>query len=173
MWVYAFDGTTFTRLTFNGAAPYGNAMSVAVTPSGSHVAVGLDTSPFIMVFAINGTTLTKVTTDGFTGVPQGSVRGLAWNAAGTVLAAAHWYTTNFSVYSFNGSVLTKMPDPATLPPANGYSVAVGPGTSPHITVGFQMAPSFYSYSLSGTTLTRASRSRGSPQRECRRRRLFL
>lgn len=149
--VYAFNGSTLTKIANPDVAVPGIGQSVAWSPDGAYLAVGHNTSPFVSVYAFNGTALTKIANPA---VLTGSAGlGVAWSPSGNVLAVAYANSSGLSLYSFNGTTLTSVATGAGAF-SGGNAVAFSPGGT-LLAVGVSgSGPTFLNlYSVNGTSLT--------------------
>lgn len=111
-----------TLLTDPGTLPPAAATVAKWSPTGEFLAVGHGTTPFITIYQLLGTTLTKLPNP-LTLTPT-AVRDLSWSACGDFLAVAYTRTvgnnTTVSVYQRQGN---------SFPVLGANPGAVGPGTS--------------------------------------------
>lgn len=151
--VYSISGSgvsvTFTQVTggdageFCNAADYptGNGRDVRFSWDGRYMAIAHDTSPFVTIYSINGTTFTKLANPGT--LPTGAGQGIAWSRDGGWLAVGHTTTPFVTIYAISGTTFTKQTNPGTLPTGNGWRVdftsdnqflAVAHTTTPFVTI---------------------------------------
>lgn len=156
-WIAFSNATTALRcmslnqgaLGLNFGAPLtavtaaGTISVIAWHPSGSYVAVGIGTTPFISVYPVSaGQLLSPVTTPA--SVPAAAVTGLAWSPSGDAICYATGTTPFLGGYPFtNGNFGTAYTAPGILPTA-GHGVAFHP-SGLLVAVGQDAAPGVAAY----------------------------
>lgn len=136
--------------------PSGNAnpgTAVAIHPNEKLLFLGQNGNPGQAVFRINED-------ETFTALPNlpsfdGRAVAAAFSADGTVLAIAHERSPFLTCYAVNAETetFTRIPNPATLPPALTRGVAVSDDGS-LVAVAHNTSPFFSVYSFNGSTLTK-------------------
>jgi WD40 repeat protein len=141
-----------------GTLPAGAAQCIAVHPSGSHVAVGHTTTPFISCYPINsGAFGTKLADPA--SVPAAQVNAVAWNPTGDFIAVASQTSPYLEIYPFDPftGFGAKLNNPAVLP-AGGPAAAKGKGVAWHpsgnyVAIGMTFSPYVSVYAFNRSTGT--------------------
>lgn len=149
--VYKKAGSVkFTNNPSSGANP---GTAVAIHPNEKLLFVGQSGSPGQALFRINED-------ETFTTLPNlssfdGRAISAAFSADGTLLAIAHERSPFLTCYAVNAATetFTRIPNPATLPPALARGVAVSADGS-LVAVCHNTSPFFSVYSFNGSTLTK-------------------
>lgn len=158
--MYNFDGATLTKFPNPTTLLPHTGMSLAFRPGPfNHLAVGHNNAPFVTVYSYApmgggfAGSINKVVADPAT-LPGGAGYNVAWSPNGRYLAVAHDNAPYLSVYSFDGTTLTKLANPTTLPtgPA-GLAVAWHPNGR-ILSVGSNGGTFLTNYLLSENTLTK-------------------
>ena len=102
---YKRSGDTFTKLTDPADMPTATVYSLSFDPSGSYLAVGMVTSPYLLIYKRSGDTFTKLTDPA--DMPTGRVKDLCWSSDGSYLLAAV-DQTNSLWYNRKGDAFTKV-----------------------------------------------------------------
>lgn len=126
------NGNTSTVLTNPLTLPAGAGKCIAVHPSGSHVAIGHSTTPFMSVYPYSGTGYSAKLTDPAT-VPAAAVTSLAFAPTGDYLAVASQTSPFLQVYPFDpvgNAIGTLVSSPSPLPAASsGPAGSLGRGVA--------------------------------------------
>lgn len=141
--------STLTKLTDGDTSQFANSADLptsngrisAFSWDGRFLAVGVDSTPFVFIYSVNGTTFTKLANPA--SLPAGGVQGLAFSRDGNYLACGHAITPFITIYSISGTTFTKLSNPATLPASTGAAVdftsdnqflAIAHTTTPFVTI---------------------------------------
>ena len=121
--------------------PPGNANKLAVHPSGDHVAVVTDASPYITIYRITSGKLIKLANPAT--LPNAAAKSCSYSSNGTYLAITTTTAPFLIIYKRSGDVYTKLTDPATAPTgsatgcswsSDGVYLAIAHSVSPYITI---------------------------------------
>lgn len=121
--------------------PPGNANKVASHPSGYHVAVCSDTSPYLRLYKNTAGKLVKLTDPA--SMPASAVKHVSYCPNGVYLAIVLVSSPFVIIYKRSGDVYTKLTNPVTLPTGstNGLSwspdgiyLSVAHSVSPYVTI---------------------------------------
>lgn len=140
---------TFTQLTggdageFCNAADYpaGNGRDAKFSWDGRYLAIAHDTTPFVTIYEVNGTTFTKLANPA--SLPAGNGQGIAWSRDGNWMVVGHSTTPFITIYAKSGNTFTKQTNPGTLPASSGWRVdmssdnqfiAIAHSTTPFVTI---------------------------------------
>lgn len=125
--IAAFDDEALGRCmdvsALPGGQPNGTVNAIEMSPDGTMLAVGISSSPFLIVYAT--ATWERLAISG--GNPAGIVRDISWSADGTRLALAHSTSPYITVYTV--ATWAKVSITGGLPPGNGYGVSWSPDGS--------------------------------------------
>lgn len=137
-----------------GILPSGAGYAVAWAPSSKQVLVGHVNSPYLAMYGFDGSLFTKHTNPINVAFP-GAVLGIAYNPVTDHCAFAHQGSPYLTVATVNagGTTMTKLANPATLPPAECWSVSWSPNGK-FLAVAHLVSPYVSVYSFDGTTLTK-------------------
>jgi hypothetical protein len=88
--MYSISNDTFTEVAGADIQPSADVTSVAISPDGTHLAVALSAAPFMELYSVSGTNLTKLANPAYT-LPAAGVKvefspdsqHLMWNRFGT------------------------------------------------------------------------------------------
>lgn len=145
---FSADVTNWSALSNPASLPLAPTTGgdLKFSPDGNFVAITQNfTTPYIDIYSISGTTLTKITTPPV--APAGGVNDVCWSPDSSVLLVAHATTPFITLYTVSGTgigaTFTKQSNIGTPPAgngvgvdwsANGLLVAVAHATTPFITV---------------------------------------
>lgn len=143
-----------SKVTNPTVQPTGLGLSVAWSPSGSHILVGHSNSPYISAYNWTGTGFgTKLANPAFPNrLPTGGVQGIAFSPNGAYVALAHANTPYITVYSWSAAGFgTIVPDPIASMAISGTpsDIAFSPDGS-FIAVSHQFAPFITIYNFNGS-----------------------
>lgn len=154
--IAARDGDVFTDL---GSVPY-TSWQPAWHPTLSLVAIGLNVSPYLVIYDLTSGTPVEVTAG--PNLPAAEVRAARWSPDGQYLALSLRSSPWIQVRRFVGGVFTKLTDPASLPGAESRAIAWSADSTRIIYVKTATGvPGYHLYSVSGTVVTRISTFTGS------------
>lgn len=136
---YTFSGSGFGTWTPNTSHVVNTSFAVSFNPSGSVVAVGSDSSPFLFAYPYSSGWGTKFTDPAS---PAAYPTGLGWHPTGNAVVTNVLGSPQIAAWPFSSGWGTRFANPATLPPSTGYSadfsrdggaVAVAHAGSPRVT----------------------------------------
>ncbi|CAB4166843.1 hypothetical protein UFOVP848_1, partial [uncultured Caudovirales phage] len=141
LYVYPWSASAgFGPAISPGVAPT-NPTSVAWSPDGNYIAVGLLATPYVTVYPWTGSAVSAKVADPGT-LATGQVNEIAWNPAGTYIAAAHASSPYITLWAWSGGAFgAKSANPGSLAAGEskslawsptGLSVAVASSTTPYI-----------------------------------------
>jgi WD40 repeat protein len=158
--VYSVNSSTgvLTKLTQPTLLPpsplSAGSRAISFSPDGTQLALTYpNNSPYLHVYDVSGTSVSKRTLSIATPPPAGGVC-LAYSPSGGHVVIGHQNTPFMSIYSISGSTYTKLANPSLLPASAVVDATYSPdgallavlhsGATPYLTV----------YSVSGTTYTK-------------------
>ena len=151
--IYERFRDSFIEIDLSDVEPSDQGNSVDWSHDGKYLAVGLASSPYLLILKRDGSKFTEL--DGPSTNPVGSSGGVSWSHDSRFLAVPHSGSPQVSIYERSGDSFSKLSNPAALPAGNGIAchfsdngkfIAVAHGTSPYVTI----------YEISGTTFTKLS-----------------
>lgn len=116
------DGTLTKVASPDVSLNGGNGL--AFSPDGGKLAVAQSGSPYVMLYGVGETTLTKLPNPDV--LPSGAGQGVAFSPDGKKLAVAQTGTPFLALYRMDDDALTKLPNPDVLPTNNGNGIAFTP-----------------------------------------------
>jgi WD40 repeat protein len=124
--VWKFAKGVASKLSDPNTMPPGSAYDAEWSPTGQHIAVAHNASPFISFYQFDETseTLSKIANPA--SLPAGQGNGVSWSPDGLTLAIALNVSPFVAVYDFTTGSPVKMSDPATLPAGASQSVSWSP-----------------------------------------------
>ena len=122
--IYSISGTTFTAI---GTAPTGMGASNGCdfSPDSSKLAVASDSSPYINIYDISGTTYAKLDNPGT--LPPDKAYDCEFASTGNQLAVAHKGSPYITLYGISGNTYSKVGNPPSLPIADAFGCAFSSG----------------------------------------------
>lgn len=107
--------------------PAGSINACAYSADGSLFAAVGNTSPYVSLWSVYGSTFTKLSSPAT--LPTGTALKCAFSPNGTYLAVAHFTSPYITIYKISGTTFTKLANPFALPGADAISVAWSPDSS--------------------------------------------
>ncbi|WP_145148471.1 tail fiber protein [Paenibacillus xylanexedens] len=148
--VYAY--TTFLNDNYIVNPPPSSIVNaVDFNSDGTYLAIGINTSPFLLIFKKSGKVFTRLSNPA--ALPTSTVYGLSWSPDDVYLAVAHAGSPNLTLYKRSGDTLSKLSNPSTLPPDSGLSAAWSPDGI-YLAVGHIAAPCLTFYKRTGDVLVK-------------------
>lgn len=140
------------KLANPASLPANTGQSVAFSPDGVYMAVGVQTtSPFLAIYKRAGDVFTKLS-DPAT-LPTGNGFGVTFSPDGVYLVVAHATSPFITIYKRAGDVFTKLADPTTLPTGAGRSVSFSSDMT-YMAVAHDITPFITIYKLASDVFTK-------------------
>jgi hypothetical protein len=121
--VYSRNGDVFSKVSdvsLGAAGSVGNAL--ALSADGSMLAVKHGVAPYLTIFQVSGTSLTKLSAGFDTVLPAGGT-SIAWSPDANYFAIGQGSTPGLMILKRNGMLFTKLPDPNVVP-ASVYDTGI-------------------------------------------------
>ena len=109
LYVYKVQGDTFTKIADPTSLPAGNnVQGLSWSPDGAYLAVGTNSSDFLMVYKRSGDTLSALTV---ASQPSTPVRSAKFSPDGAYLAVGHNTSPYITMYKRSGDTFTPLASP--------------------------------------------------------------
>lgn len=135
-------GGTLGALTQTAAAVGSTIRHTALSPNGRWLAVALTSTPFIAIYAVDGSAITTPTSPTGGDIPTGQGNWVAWAPDGDTIFMGHNTAPYLSAWPWDGT-WGSIVNPGTDPGANVVGIAVSPdggyvaavtGTTPYLSI---------------------------------------
>lgn len=147
----------FPKLDNPTTLPAGSGNDASFSPNGTLMAVAHAAAPYLSIYQVSGTTLTKLPDSNLNALPPSAGTGVTFSPDGSMLAVTHASSPFLTVYSVSGTgsstTFTKLADPLSLPAGSGNNVTFSPNGL-MLTVAHATSPFVSTYSISGGVLTK-------------------
>jgi WD40 repeat protein len=109
LYVYKVQGDTFTKIADPSSLPAGNnVQGLSWSPDGTYLAVGTNSSDFLVVYKRSGDTLSALT---LASLPSTPVRSIKFSPDGAYLAVGHNTNPYVTMYKRSGDTFTPLANP--------------------------------------------------------------
>ena len=132
---------TFTKYADPSTLPTGTTTRVAIAPNNEHIAIGMQTSPYLAIYKLSGGVLTKLSNPA--SMPSAEVRGVAFSHDSTYLTIGG-QTFLSKIYKRSGDTFTELAGEPNIAPAATPAYVDFTDDSTYMAIGSTGGPSYLS-----------------------------